>query len=374
MTENVVCESRLKKYGAEAFMQHREEVCLAVRAVCFCLEFLQNQGNWSGRRIFVRESLYDRLSLKEEEKSWEKYGERDRRKACRELEKELKERKWRIGEQEIPLKNFLRQGLMLITGKTRADGMDPDQWSQLMESQAEVDGFQDFRAFLEAVYLLGFAELFEIQSMDTSLSLEGEHRDAERFLKALNPYIPEEGQPDYDLFCRRLLQEQEQGRRKAMEQAMEERDKKLARTVEEIPLFRLFREAIENMGEEEFGELTKPDREEEEVSGWENISGEEQESIRRERKTARIGNLASIFAYGGSRARHRLLKQLSGEEQMLVMEQWMAAFYPKDEEMLENRLARMARTAGLEAYSQETGRIVREAKEKLLGRPFYNED
>ena len=45
MTETIVCESRLKKYGEDAFMRHREEVCAAVRTVCFCLEFLQNEEN-----------------------------------------------------------------------------------------------------------------------------------------------------------------------------------------------------------------------------------------------------------------------------------------------------------------------------------------
>ena len=117
MTENMACENRLRKYGAEAFMRHREEVCAAVRTVCFCLEYLQNEKNWSGRRVLVRESLHEYLRLEEKEKDWEKYDRSACRKAYRELERELKERKWRIGEQEIPLRNFLRMGLMLLTEK-----------------------------------------------------------------------------------------------------------------------------------------------------------------------------------------------------------------------------------------------------------------
>ncbi|MFG6331901.1 MAG: hypothetical protein K1W28_08790 [Lachnospiraceae bacterium] len=373
MTETIVCESRLKKYGEDAFMRHREEVCAAVRTVCFCLEFLQNEENWSGRRALARERYWysERLTPEEKEKDWEKYDSGARQKAYRKLKSALKERKWRIGGQEIPLRNFLRMGLMLLTEKAGTDGMGDE--IQLMESQMEINCFQDFREFLEAVYLLGFAELFNRQRMDAGSSLEGEHRDAERFLKALEPYIPEEGQADYGLFGRELLQEQARERRKAMERIMEEREEKLTRAVEEISLFQLFREAMERMPEEEFEKLVTPDREEEDICGWEELSGDEQESIRRERRTNRIRNLASAFVYGGSRARHRLLGQFSGEEQMLVMEQWMAAYYPRDEEMLESRLGRMAWVAGLEAYSQERDRVIREAMEKLLGRPLRND-
>lgn len=368
MTENMACENRLRKYGAEAFLRHKEEVCAAVRTVCFCLEYLQNEKNWSGRRMLVREGLREYLRLEEKEKDWEKYDRSACQKAYRKLERELKERKWRIGEQEIPLRNFLRMGLMLLTEKAGSDGIGDE--ILLMESQMEINRFQDFREFLEAVYLLGFTESMEMQDMDDRSSLEGEYRDAERFLKALRPYIPEEGQADYGLFCRELLGEQARERRKAMERIMEEREEKLTQAVEEISLFRLFREAMEGMSEEEFQKLVTPGREEDEICGWEELSGEEQESIRREMKANRIRNLAGAFVYGGNDARQRLLGQLSGEEQMLVMEQWMAAYDPRNEEMLENRLGGMVWAAGLDVYSEEEDRVIKEAMEKLLGRPF----
>lgn len=373
MTENVACESRLKKYGEDAFMRHREEVCAAVRTVCFCLEFLQNEENWSGRRTLARERYWysERLIPDEKEKDWEKYDRSARRKTAQKLESKLKERKWRMGEQEIPLRNFLKTGLMLLTEKAGADGMGDEL--RLMESQTKINRFQDFREFLEAVYLLGFEELFNRQRMDDDSSLEGERRDAERFLKALKPYIPKEGQTDYGLFCRELLQEQARERRKAMERIMEGREEKLNRAVEEISLFKLFQEAMESMPEEEFEKLMKPDCEEDDICGWEELSGEEQESVRWERRTNRICNLASAFVYGGSKGRQRLLGQLPEEEQMLVMEQWMAAYYPRDEEMLESRMKRMAWAAGLEAYSEEGDRTIREAMEKLLGRPLRND-
>ena len=290
MTENVACESRLKKYGEDAFMRHREEVCAAVRTVCFCLEFLQNEENWSGRRTLARERYWysERLIPDEKEKDWEKYDRSARRKTARKLESKLKERKWRMGEQEIPLRNFLKTGLMLLTEKAGADGMGDEL--RLMESQTKINRFQDFREFLEAVYLLGFEELFNRQRMDDDSSLEGERRDAERFLKALKPYIPKEGQTDYGLFCRELLQEQARERRKAMERIMEEREEKLNRAVEEISLFKLFQEVMESMPEEEFEKLMKPDCEEDDICGWEELSGEEQESVRWERRTNRIWN------------------------------------------------------------------------------------
>lgn len=373
MTENMACENRLRKYGAEAFMRHQEEVCAAVRTVCFCLEYLQNEKNWSGRRVLVWDDLYGYLRPEEKEKDWKKYDGSARQKAYRELERELKERKWRIGEQEIPLRNFLRMGLMLLTKKAGSDDMG--YGILLMESQMEINRFQDFREFLEAVYLLGFTEFFEVRNTDDRFSLEGEYRDAERFLKALRPCIPEEGQADYGLFCRELLEEQARERRKAMERIMEEREERLAQAVEEISLFRLFREAMEGMSEEEFQKLVTPGREEDEICGWEELSGEEQESIRREMKTNRIRNLAGAFVYGGSDVRQRLLGRLSGEEQMLVMEQWMAAYYPWDKEMLENRLRRMAWIAEPEEASLAEdwqGRVIREAVEKLLGRTLQN--
>ncbi len=374
MTENMACENRLRKYGAEAFMRHQEEVCAAVRTVCFCLEYLQNEKNWSGRRVLVWDDLYGYLRPEEKEKDWKKYDGSARQKAYRELERELKERKWRIGEQEIPLRNFLRMGLMLLTKKAGSDDMG--YGILLMESQMEINRFQDFREFLEAVYLLGFTEFFEVRNTDDRFSLEGEYRDAERFLKALRPCIPEEGQADYGLFCRELLEEQARERRKAMERIMEEREERLAQAVEEISLFRLFREAMEGMSEEEFQKLVTPGREEDEICGWEELSGEEQESIRREMKTNRIRNLAGAFVYGGSDVRQRLLGRLSGEEQMLVMEQWMAAYYPRDKEMLENRLRRMAWIAEPEEASLEEdweGCVIREAMEKLLGRPLQSD-
>ncbi len=374
MTENMACENRLRKYGAEAFMRHQEEVCAAVRTVCFCLEYLQNEKNWSGRRVLVWDDLYGYLRPEEKEKDWKKYDGSARQKAYRELERELKERKWRIGEQEIPLRNFLRMGLMLLTKKAGSDDMG--YGILLMESQMEINRFQDFREFLEAVYLLGFTEFFEVRNTDDRFSLEGEYRDAERFLKALRPCIPEEGQADYGLFCRELLEEQARERRKAMERIMEEREERLAQAVEEISLFRLFREAMEGMSEEEFQKLVTPGREEDEICGWEELSGEEQESIRREMKTNRIRNLAGVFVYGGSDARQRLLGRLSGEEQMLVMEQWMAAYYPRDKEMLENRLRRMVWIAEPEEASLEEdwqGRVIREAVEKLLGRTLQSD-
>lgn len=373
MTENMACENRLRKYGAEAFMRHQEEVCAAVRTVCFCLEYLQNEKNWSGRRVLVWDDLYGYLRPEEKEKDWKKYDGSARQKAYRELERELKERKWRIGEQEIPLRNFLRMGLMLLTKKAGSDDMG--YGILLMESQMEINRFQDFRKFLEAVYLLGFTEFFEVRNTDDRFSLEGEYRDAERFLKALRPCIPEEGQADYGLFCRELLEEQARERRKAMERIMEEREERLTQAVEEISLFRLFREAMEGMSEEEFQKLVTPGREEDEICGWEELSGEEQESIRREMKTNRIRNLAGAFVYGGSDVRQRLLGRLSGEEQMLVMEQWMAAYYPRDKEMLENRLRRMAWIAEPEEASLAEdwqGRVIREAVEKLLGRTLQN--
>lgn len=126
------------------------------------------------------------------------------------------------------------------------------------------------------------------------------------------------------------MEEQARERRKEMEQIMEEREEKLVQVVEEIPLFRLFRKALEGMSEEALREHMMPEPKEDDICGWE---------------------------------------ELSGEEQMLVMEQWRAAYYPRDKEMLENRLRRMAWIAEPEEASLEEDwgeRLIRGAVEKLL--------
>ena len=51
-------EAAIKKYGKEAFLSHRGEVCDAIESVCFCLECLQNQEDWGGKRAIPLRATY----------------------------------------------------------------------------------------------------------------------------------------------------------------------------------------------------------------------------------------------------------------------------------------------------------------------------
>ena len=56
-------EAAIKKYGKEAFLNHRDKVFDAIESICFCLEFLQNQEDWGSKRaIPLREDSFIRIS------------------------------------------------------------------------------------------------------------------------------------------------------------------------------------------------------------------------------------------------------------------------------------------------------------------------
>ena len=146
-------EEAIKKYGKEAFLSHRDEVCDAIECVCFCLECLQNQEDWGGKRAIPLRETY--FTQEEWEKHFsEQYDHDIRRVELMKLRMELDE------DDDIPLKNFLFQGLdLMINGLW----YDPESWMQLMETQIMTDQYTDYRAFLGAVYVLGLLEVWNLQ-------------------------------------------------------------------------------------------------------------------------------------------------------------------------------------------------------------------
>ena len=127
----------------------------------------------------------------------------------------------------------------------------------------------------------------------------------------------------------------------AIKRALEERNRRLKNMQEEkggIPVLELFHKKMEEMAEEEFGQFVAAQFEAYEYGESEELS---QEADLQAGKITKIRGLAELFVYGDSRLKKRLFPYLSGEEQMLIMEQWMVDFYPSNGKRLAERLEGM---------------------------------
>lgn len=360
-------ENALKDYGKEAFLNHREEVYRAIEAVCFCAEFLQNQEDWGSRRaIPVRKGA--------SREWWEEHFLEHRDYDLR------REELWRLrgelvkecAKKDIPLKNFLCQGIDLMIKDYR---YDPEDWTGLMETQMMTDSYRDYRAFEEAVYFLGLLEIGKFQCGANYHMFRGDFREAEHFLKCLAPWIPEEEGDSYEDFCARCLEALERKRTDVIKKALGERERRLKNMEEEkggIPVLELFHKKMGEMSEEAFGQFVTAQFEEYEYGEPEDLS---QEADLQAGKIDRIRKLAELFVYGDSRLKKRLFLYLSGEEQRLVMEQWMADFYPSNGERLARRLEGMLWAlwpeGGLDVDENgvsEHEKMVYASLEKIMGR------
>lgn len=360
-------ENAVKNYGKEAFLNHREEVYRAIEAVCFCAEFLQNQEDWGSRRAIPVRGV---CSQEWWEENFSEHRDYDLR----------REELWRLrgrlvhgfANKDIPLKNFLCQGIDLMIKDYR---YDPETWTELMETQMMTDSYRDYRAFEEAVYFLGLLEIGKFHWGINDHVFRGDYRESEHFLKCLARWIPEEERENYQDFCIQSLEAMERKRMDAIKKALEERDRRLTNMQEEkggIPVLELFHKKLGEMAEEEFGQLVKAQFEEYEYGESEELS---QEADLQAGKITRIHRLAELFVYGDSRLKKRLFQYLSGEEQRLVMEQWMADFYPSNGERLARRLAGMLYAVWPEGIwdmdengMSEHEKMVYASLEKIMGR------
>ena len=360
-------QNAVKDYGKEAFLNHREEVYRAIEAACFCAEFLQNQEDWGSRRaIPVRKG--------DSKEWWEKTFLERRDYDLR------REELWRLrgelvkdcAKKGIPLKNFLCQGIDLMIKDYR---YNPETWTGLMETQMMTDSYRDYRAFEEAVYFLGLLEMGKFQCGINYHVFRGDFREAEHFLKRLAHWIPEEEEDSYRGFCVRCLGDLERSRMNAIKRALEERNRRLKNMQEEkggIPVLELFHKKMEEMAEEEFGQFVAAQFEAYEYGDSEELS---QEADLQAGKITKIRGLAELFVYGDSRLKKRLFPYLSGEEQMLIMEQWMVDFYPSNGKRLAERLEGMLWAVwpegGLdrdEKGMSEHYKMVCASLEKIMGR------
>lgn len=373
MTEtSEVVRRAIEDHGKEAFFSHREAVCDAVRAVCLCGEFLQNQEDWSLQRaICMRKG---RSQDQWEERFQENYDQGLRREELWKLQKELDGQGPWMGK-DVPLKNFLRQGVFLLTEEADGGLGGPGEWLKLMETQMITDQYPDFRAFLEAVYVTGLWEIMKFQQGTSWHEMEGDFRDGEQLLSALGRLIPEEGRKDYDIYQAGLKGEMEEKRIHAMKKILSQRDQWLQRSREEkggIPVLDHFQRAMEGMDEEKFKQFVTERLDD---KGWEDDENLSPELNRTARKAARVWGLAESFVYADARLKERLFRYLSEEEQHIVMGQWIAGYCPANVGKLAIRLGDMLREIRAEDLwdPDEEGKgsfdgIMEDSLEKITGR------
>lgn len=370
MERNQTVETMIKDYGTEAFQNHREEIYAVLRVLCFCLEFLQNQEDWGGRHARAVPLRDDSEQRAWEQKLMEQYDSGLRREELWKLKEKLEEGKLWIGRL-IPLEKFFRQGLLLLWKETESWEIG-DCWTEFMELQMAVNGYTDYRAFLEAVYMLGFSELFGLQRGTVWHVMEGDFRDAQHFLLSFREQIPETAWENYDGYCDRLLTELEKNRMDAIELAFRERDEGLLKAAKKAPVLQRFYEAMEEMGEDDFERFVKGLFREEE-NFWEDILGCGAQADHRIRKLNKLRELENYFVYGNAKIRRRLFRYLSGEEQALLMERWMVFFYPSVFGDVAYRLRSMSHAAQPDLSWPEYQKEMLDSLEVIAGR-FMKED
>lgn len=361
-------------HGKEAFFHRREEVYDAVRAVCFCGEFLQNQEDWSFQRAICMRRGCSQAHW--EERFKEDYDRGLRREELWKLQKELGGQGTWMGK-DVPLKNFLRQGVFLLAEEADGSLDGSQEWLEMMETQMITDRYGDHRAFLEAVYVTGLWEIMKFQQGTNWHDILGDFRDGEHLLAALRSLIPEEGREAYDRYQAGLVKEMEEKRVEAMKTILGERDLRLQRSREEkggIPVLDRFQKVMEEMDEEGFKQYVMERFDDE---GWEEDEKLSPKLNQISRIAARGRSLAEPFVYADTKLKERLFWHLSKEEQRVAMEQWIAGYYPADVETLAIRLGDMLRQVRMVSEdlwdSDEEGgglfeRILGDSLEKITGR------
>lgn len=361
-------------HGKEAFFHRREEVYDAVRAVCFCGEFLQNQEDWSFQRAICMRRGCSQAHW--EERFKEDYDRGLRREELWKLQKELGGQGTWMGK-DVPLKNFLRQGVFLLAEEADGSLDGSQEWLEMMETQMITDRYGDHRAFLEAVYVTGLWEIMKFQQGTNWHDILGDFRDGEHLLAALRSLIPEEGREAYDRYQAGLVKEMEEKRVEAMKTILGERDLRLQRSREEkggIPVLDRFQKVMEEMDEEGFKQYVMERFDDE---GWEEDEKLSPKLNQISRIAARVRSLAEPFVYADTKLKERLFWHLSKEEQRVAMEQWIAGYYPADVETLAIRLGDMLRQVRMVSEdlwdSDEEGgglfeRILGDSLEKITGR------
>lgn len=367
ISENM--ERAIKDYGKEAFSDHKEETYAAIKAVCLCGEFLQNLEDW-GRRRASPEIGWGNTEEVWKENFFKDYDNKLRVKEIRQLKEALDGGTLQVGEK-IPLKNFLCQGIILMMEEA-AENLSPEQWLEFMETQMMANQYGDYQVFLEAVYVLGLLEILKYQSGVNCHYFRGDFRDAQYLLRSFRNLVPEEEMQWYDSACVGLLKELEDQRIDAMTKVLNERDRRLEMRRKEnggIPILDLFHRKMEEMDGREFEQFVKQEYRADKI--WEENWGEGwkwgSELRLRAMKSFKVLGLMELFVYGDRGLKKRLFQCLPKEEKMILMEWWMAEYYPEYVYDLERRLVAMLMAAH-GGWEREYEKELRDSLEKIIGR------
>ena len=372
-------ESLMEKYGSEAFLNHKDEVYGAMKAVCLCGEFLQDQSDWSGyprpcttnwEKRFSAEDLEERRELQEEE-LWKLKDKLDREELWTDSEIPLGGRQTRSvfrmpsddlagdGSRRVPLplREFLMEG---IRGLIQAAGSDTFSWTEYMETRIRANGYTGYKAVLEAVYTRGLFEILKFQRGISYHGFIGDFRDVEYILFVFGKLAPKEAREDYTVFSRKLLAELEDKRIHAMRQILEERGERMKeaeRVRGGIPVLELFEKEMEKMDDTAFerfvrgqfgegnylydwpgGTVWAQDQPLLHYARPASFAWESDRTCQRARLIEKVGRLAELFLYADRSLKERLFSCLPREEQVVVMERWMGEFNPYRVEVLAGRL------------------------------------
>ena len=232
--------------------------------------------------------------------------------------------------------------------------------------------YGDYRVFLEAVYVLGLLEILKYQSGVNCHYFRGDFRDAQYLLRSFRNLVPEEEMQWYDSACVGLLKELEDQRIDAMTKVLNERDRRLEMRRKEnggIPILELFHRKMEEMDGREFEQFVKQEYRADKI--WEENWGEGwkwgSELRLRAMKSFKVLGLMELFVYGDRGLKKRLFQCLPKEEKMILMEWWMAEYYPEYVYDLERRLVAMLMAAH-GGWEREYEKELRDSLEKIIGR------
>ena len=311
-------KSDLQKLGEEVFDRHTEEIFQALGAICRCRNVVQDWGMWKWR-----DTIW--MPTAEEELPGESFQELNRTLENTE--------KWT--EEKIPLKNFLISGVRLMAGIHKWEN-EKEEWFEWMSDQILVNQYSGIRLFQEYIYLMGLVKIREGSSFQELVEMF-------RFA------VPTGKQKTYDQGCEEIGRKLRKERNASMGETVEKRfDRwiKMAKGNESAHVAARFNEIYRAMPENAFHEWVEArlsqgaDLEAFRQAGYgiDEMEPEELKSFLLERKNNELRRLAELFVYGEKNVRLRLLKQLSDEEQEILLEDWMKSFYPSFWSDLESRM------------------------------------
>lgn len=324
-----IIKSDLQKLGEEVFDRHGEDVFQALGAICLCRNVVQDWETWKGTDNIWMQKADAKLS-----------GE-----SFQELNLVLENsEKWT--DEKIPLRNFLISGVRLMADIHEWEN-EKEEWLGWMSGQVLVNQYSGIRLFQEYIYLLGLVGIREGSGFKELVEMF-------RFA------VPAGKQKTYDRGCEEIERKLRKERNAYMRETVERRFDRWINMVkgsESAHVVARFNERYGRMPENTFNEWVEAqlseaadlERYRQAGYGVDEMEPEELKSFLLERKNSQLDRLADLFVYAEKDVRFRLLKQLSDEEQKILLENWMKDFYPSFLCDIDSRMDRIA------AHVEEVG-------------------